>query len=322
MAKWAAVIVRFQIVTGSRLRGTIAPVFQIDQNIALGRFLLDEVRPLASEPQRAWMERVGRWVKANPDESAARALIRRRAADGGIAIGWLLAWAMNGFQRVVVGHKLAASLMATHAGDDPDVMTCRPWNAYTIEIPSGLVQVDALGVTTSFDIACVWHHPPDAMSYYAIFSRDSDFAVSGKLVFPLPDFNTSLEHLGASDTVMLRARECFARLVVGTELEMTDPSRVKAPTSATRARVDSNAPSGVHRLVREVKVDCRATIAGYISGQRRGSPTVQTLVRGHFKRVAHGAARADRKWIHIEPYWRGPEDAPIAVRPHRMSDAD
>jgi len=268
------------------------------------------------------MDRVGRWVKANREHPIAHALAHRRRADGGVAIGWVLAWAMSGFQRVVVGHKLAASLMATRAGDDPEVMTCAPWTAYTIEIPSGLVQVNTHGRVTSFDVVAVWHHAPDAVSYANIFSRDSHFALTTKLTFPLPEFDDVAVGALADDAgAVTRARDCLVRLVVGTELEMTDPSRVKVPTTS-HAKEDSPAPSGVHRLLRDVKVDCRVTIAAYIAGQRRASPTVQTLVRGHFKRVAHGTGRADRKWIHVEPYWRGPEDAPVAVRPHRMPDAD
>ena len=32
--------------------------------------------------------------------------------------------------------------------------------------------------------------------------------------------------------------------------------------------------------------------------------------------------RADRRWIHVEPYWRGPEDAPIALRSHKLTRED
>jgi hypothetical protein len=36
---------------------------------------------------------------------------------------------------------------------------------------------------------------------------------------------------------------------------------------------------------------------------------VQHVVRGHWKMQAHGEARAQRKRMWIEPYWRGPEGA-------------
>jgi hypothetical protein len=31
--------------------------------------------------------------------------------------------------------------MSTHAGEDPEVLACKPWNAYTIEIPPDLLCV-------------------------------------------------------------------------------------------------------------------------------------------------------------------------------------
>ena len=42
--------------------------------------------------------------------------------------------------------------------------------------------------------------------------------------------------------------------------------------------------------------------------------SIQTLVCGHWKMQAYGPGREKRKHIHIEPYWRGPEDAPVALR--------
>jgi hypothetical protein len=297
-------------------------VFRVDESIALGLLLLPEVRPLAHEPSRVWLDRVGQWVKANREHPSASRLIRQRRADGGIAIGWTLAWAMSGFQRILVGHKLAASLMATHAGDDPEVMTCRPWDAYTIEVPPELVRVNVTGRPASFDVVAVWHHPPDAMSYFMVLGRESDMVISGKLVFPLPAFDVgALSALPDADGgPVIRARDCFARLVVSTELEMTDPSRVKAPPAHRRTAGDGTAPAGVHRLLREVKVDCREAIASYIAGQRRAPPSVRTLVQGHFKRVVHGPGRTGRRWQQIEPHWRGPEKAPVAVRPHRLPE--
>ena len=67
-----------------------------------------------------------------------------------------------------------------------------------------------------------------------------------------------------------------------------------------------------------MRVDVREAVRGFVAGTRRTAPAVQVLVRGHWKRQAHGPAMAQRKMIHIEPYWRGPEDAPIAVRGHKL----
>jgi hypothetical protein len=310
------------VLEWQRTREYHPSVFRIEERIALGRLLAAQVKPQATESSRAWMARVGEWVAAHPGHPAVPWLVRQRRADGGTVIAWLLAWTMTGFQRVVVGHKLAASLMATHAGEDPDVLACAPWDAYTIEIPPEVMRVSLAGLDGSLDVVAVWRHRPEAIARFVALSRGSDIAIAGKLAFPLPEFeHWSVELPREEETLVIRARDCLARLIVGTELEMTDRSLVHAPPTAThRATADSKAPSGVHRLLREVRIDCRSALASYLAGQRRASPSVQTLVRGHFKRVAHGAARAERKWVHIEPYWRGPEDAPLAIRPHRLPD--
>ncbi len=101
---------------------------------------------------------------------------------------------------------------------------------------------------------------------------------------------------------------------------MTDRTRVKHTAPRTGPKADSTAPRGIHRLIREVKVDCRAAVAAYLSGERSKSPTVQTLVRGHYQRVAVGPGRTGRRWVHREPFWRGPEDAPVAVHTHRLAE--
>lgn len=67
----------------------------------------------------------------------------------------------------------------------------------------------------------------------------------------------------------------------------------------------------------DVRVDCRSWVGDYVAGN--GTKVgVQFLVRGHHKRQVCGRGRVDRKWIHIEPYWKGDRDAPIAQRTHRI----
>lgn len=63
-------------------------------------------------------------------------------------------------------------------------------------------------------------------------------------------------------------------------------------------------------------VDCRPAVKDYLTSLDGSPPLYQTLVRGHYKRQAHGPGASMRKVIWIEPYWRGPEDADIVVRPY------
>lgn len=51
-----------------------------------------------------------------------------------------------------------------------------------------------------------------------------------------------------------------------------------------------------------------------------GQPlTVRQRVQGHWRHQAHGAGRASRKLIWVEPYWRGPDDGVLPVKTkHRL----
>jgi len=118
--------------------------------------------------------------------------------------------------------------------------------------------------------------------------------------------------------------QMWMRVFVGCVVELMSPAALKARNQAKRAGVrwKRGAPkSWTFQLSRPVKVDCRSEVIAALEraaqGQPKGrAPSVQTLVRGHWKRQACGVGRAARRYIHVEPYWRGPEDAPIAVRSH------
>lgn len=75
---------------------------------------------------------------------------------------------------------------------------------------------------------------------------------------------------------------------------------------------------------RPVRVDATDYVRSYISGTggKRGPRTTQSFVSGHWKWQPYGERSALRKWIHIEPYYAGPDDAPIVVRPHILKGAN
>jgi hypothetical protein len=298
-----------------------SPRFTFADAITLGRFLLDSPGsdPAAKGSDRDYVQRV---LHANLGHPFA--LHVKEAFDScRFYVGWAMAWARSGCQRVAVGHKLAASLMATHA-DDAEAMTCSPWDAYLVEVPAEVACVMIRGQRAAFDAIGVWHPDTKDERSIVVLGRDTHAIITGQVTFPLPELG-DFTH-GALDLedheVLARVREAMARLVIGVELEMTDPARVKRPAASKHPKASSTAPSGIHRLLREVRVDCRAVMASYLSGERGTSPSVQTLVRGHYQRVAVGPGRLERRWIHREPFWRGPEDAPQAVHVHRVGERE
>lgn len=123
-----------------------------------------------------------------------------------------------------------------------------------------------------------------------------------------------------------RISTLLGRLVIGACVFMTNRAhyqekvtRLERSLLPHAARSGKKPESRVYTVGRPIKIDFRLAIKAYLEG-KRGPLTVQSLVAGHHKRQAHGPGGVDRKWVFIEPYWRGPEDGPILVRPHVGED--
>jgi hypothetical protein len=252
---------------------------------------------------------------------------------GPVHVLWAARWAGCGFPQVALPHKLAASLLSTRIDREAAHLVAQPWPAYRILVPDGLVQVpDKLfpGTLMSVDFLSVF----DAGTFLHITasSRTSEYVFSvghRTLALGLVASDDEAEELSRPtpegmrvDEPHARALQLLWRLLIGVALEMSDPARVVAPRSLGRSSA-SNGPRALpvaltYVLQREVVIDCRPFVEEYLSGVRRASPSVQVLVRGHWKRQVVGSGRTHRKWIHLEPYWRGPEDAPAAIRAHRL----
>lgn len=121
------------------------------------------------------------------------------------------------------------------------------------------------------------------------------------------------------------------RLVAGLLLSLQDASNFKSrtvPYRSPRPGAKGIARHGEpeHRFItvgKPLTIDCRPAVRSYIDegigrrtacGKGGGPPTVQTLVRGHYRRQVCGVGRLQRKTIWISPFWRGPEEAVILVR--------
>jgi len=239
----------------------------------------------------------------------------------------LAMWAEAGFPRVQMGHRLAASLLATHVPDEILEEFGSPWPAFQIDVPNGLLHRTVDGV--NYPVTTVLASCDDGRwAYFALreggtagFRRGMSAAQIVRELGP-DDFDdeTPFPRLDDADR---RLTALIGRLVINVGIELSSPEREVRETGKghgdwkTRTRRGSPVPIGprIYRLLRDVKVDVRDAVGDYVRGGR-ASPTVQVLVRGHWKHQAHGAASSLRKRIHVEPYWRGPEDAPIALRSH------
>jgi len=104
----------------------VEPGFRIDEAKARGRFFVETLRAKADAPEDAWLERAERWSKEHPGHPYAQ---RFRESRWEQDVGWTIAWALSAFQRVDIAAKKAAFFMSMDAGDDPEVLACKPWDA-------------------------------------------------------------------------------------------------------------------------------------------------------------------------------------------------
>lgn len=237
-----------------------------------------------------------------------------------------LAWCESGFPTVTVGHRLAASLMCTSYTDDVRQLVHAPWPCFHLAVPTGVLQQEA-------DLL-VWSQPGGVRVLtflYAPFIASAssllietehqvgDYAESDSIndikyvtleTDPIPD-NTELT---------VREARLRGRFLVGACIELDMPkireTIVLGPRYKTGINRRGEPASWVFQLSRPVTIDLREQVRSYVTGARGGTLSMQHLVRGHWKRQPVGPERLDRKWIHIEPYWRGDENAPLPLRTH------
>lgn len=214
-------------------------------------------------------------------------------------------WHDSGFPRVVIGHRHAAALMASNTPVESVSDARTPWSAFVIDVPSGLLFAPS----------------GKAVLHVCVTAR-----ADGVSAFPIDHQGPVAELFSAKSLAAFGMfctkplTEMLARLVLGVSLEMTCTTFKDGgigPRPSTKDPRTGEPRAWVFRLTRDVKVDCRDAVRDYAREVGGGSPTVQTLVRGHWRRQPCGKGGADRKHIFVEPYWRGPEDAHIALRKHR-----
>jgi hypothetical protein len=267
----------------------------------------------------------------HPNNTSFIQALARSRGHGDRAL-WAARWARAGFPQVVVGHKLAASLMATRIPPEAiDADEPPPWPAYAVILPDRLVPVlDRTANREGFASYVFVERAPGWMLLIVEVAETTFFIVrtSDSLADALNE-DVEIDELGEVGDFRAEARDArlleqIARLVIGVELELRDRSHVRAPRrSRTRAESRRGAAEPVAQtyvLTRDVVVDCRAEVVRHLRGERTTAPAVQVLVRGHWRQQAHGPAWGQRKWMHISPFWRGPEGAPIAVRHHAVRD--
>lgn len=266
-------------------------------------------------------------------------------------------WYEVGFPKVVVEGEYGSALMATRLTDEIVESIIPPWPYFMIEVkdtplvyrtkhgkefPVNQLFVrswkdDAGEINWTLTALCgtweVFNFYKNKPSSFMISMTEKDVIANGEAMLANKGSTDdevhritgiSGEEMGHLIDINARMSVASMRLVAGICLAMSDPANVKRG----KPKFAGIIPKHLRGLpvVREflvgkpLSLKCRAAMTDWVAGREGKSPSVQVLVRGHWKRQAHGPNMSLRKTIHVEPYWRGPEDAPINVRPHVLEE--
>lgn len=273
---------------------------------------------------------------------------------------WSVMWRASGYPRVHLGHKLAASFVATDVPSGAVANLATPWRAFALDVPDGtlyapdydglsrkglkaapLVEITRVKILVLPDRVFIQgcadrthEGRPDRVSHVcAGGARLDDF---DSLTFPrlatpeaLDDAEFELSQGLAGDgsnfSMIMgerRARTAMSRLALGVALELTSHRPALGHASGPRrTKTDKRVEPMLVSFA--LTRDVVVDCRESVRAYARGDgslPTVRSVVRGHWKWQAHGPGRSLRKWIHVEPYMRGDAAAPIAVRAHAVAD--
>jgi hypothetical protein len=237
-------------------------------------------------------------------------------------------WAEAGYPTLKASHTFTAALASTTVSKENAEDIEVPWLTFMVHLPSDMFAHPETGEMIDRLLVSQQTYPKKFATMNA-YSREKDkqlgmrTPVNGTLADLLFVDEEKLEDLMVSESARLWRVLC--RVCVGLlyTLQHTNNWKSKYPIFDSKRTFEKGPPK--HRVVivgRPLNYDARPGVAAYLRGDRpgHGPPSVQSLVMGHYKRQVVGIGRRGRKVIWIEPYWRGPKDAPILMRPHKLGD--
>lgn len=260
--------------------------------------------------------------------------------DHKIAIMASARWVDCGLPTFRLGHRKVAALMASTISKETLEHLRAPWPAFFIEVPEGLLELrdgDRRNAVKGVIVHTIFH--PEGRSevnsglcwtWLAVtetslvqwnINATPEFLIGAE---ESPDFwqGVGLDY----DDYDKRVEVLIGRLIVALCLMKSDPNQFKERQEVFRVdgyhknkKVPKDAPSyRVFVDTAPVEVDARPALHAYLSGKSSRIPTVRTLVAGHLKMQPYGHENSLRKLIWRQPYWRGPEGAPLAKRTHDL----
>lgn len=231
-------------------------------------------------------------------------------------------WRDDSYARVSVGHKLAAVLMLTSVPDDIEVKA--PWGHWLLEIPDGSypfkfsakalekgLQAHQAGEDVNIDMTATNEGDETTHQIRAILCEGD----APKQL--LLEINNNYFILSISAEV----KGLLNNYVKGVCLSFDERKSVREGSWARSEKQRREKLPGYGRqytFSHTVTVDFREEVRQLLANPHKHAHTSQWLVRGHWRNQACGHQMQDRRRIRIEPYWKGPEEARILLRGHRL----
>jgi hypothetical protein len=306
-----------------------------------------------------WLRTYGAGQEETAAMAAVDAVVRRMqtehdlsAVDSGRLV-FAVQWLHGGCVQLTTGLKFGAALCASSIREEALSDVELPAKAFRVLVPEGLLHSEKHKLDVAQINVCVLENGQSLLhleglgpliesgsdagsrrlvSLPVFFTPSEGESSIARLLADKPEneqefiASSSATYQQSPDEMEARKRvvALASRLVGGLLLTYTHTTHWRASRSPGRAQRSTPRAVPRHRTIfigRPMDLDVRPAIYRFLGGGGT-APSVQSLVRGHHKRQVVGVGRSGRRVIWIEPYWRGPEDAPILARPYRVGGAE
>lgn len=256
------------------------------------------------------------WATTRGDEERAVRIvnaIQSLSVDQRIQRLCLHQWVDGACRMVRTTEDYFTAMACTSIGEE-DVSLKIPWPTFAVAWPGDSVTIDGIPV----NVAIVTSLPCNLGSAILMAGRLGD-----QLILSCARWKSNV-----ADMLFLNDRgdagpqaHVVKRAIVGILYTMDHTNNWSVsglPSPISRGSLRESPPP--HRVIivgRPLNYSMAPAVRAECKGGR-SAPSVQTLVRGHRKRQVCGTGRIGRKVIWVEPYWRGPENAPILARPYSV----
>lgn len=243
-------------------------------------------------------------------------------------LGWAQKWRDSGFARMTCGVKLGAALALTDAPEDVHA----PWDAWSMLVPDSLLSsVFKFGKLKVRETGETFEEAAPGVAPF----RDRDATISIVRIWcfgvepiafiarPLLEKGDKYDLVEFDDGAPLLslARNLVRGVCLALDQDIERYRRGEwGPKNQNREPGSKPARGAEYHLGGTVAIDLRDEVIAICSGRAGHRPTVQFLVRGHWRNQATGPRHSERKRIWIEPFWKGPEEARVLLRTHRINE--